>query len=392
MNNDSGQLLLVGAEQPASNRLSKLNWPPESRFPLNIPPDRAVETVVIEDIVKSKNSLLVAGYASLDHVIELVSQIPDPSTHVRLLFGFEPFPSRRDSFRLATHSFASEVEQYWLSRGVSLLLSAKIIRAREALTAGRLSARYLGSNHNRLHAKIYCGDNAATLGSSNFTNPGMRRQIEANARFSRKTDKRRFEETTAIAETLWNEGRDYNDALDALLQQLLKLVSWDEALARACAELLEGEWAKSHLQQQLLAGDAPLWPSQVQGIAQALWLIETVGSALIADATGSGKTRMGAHLLRAVIDRIWSSGRTRKGRPIMVCPPAVRQTWEHEATLCRTCKCLIRVIFINQLPARPLHHFSSRCKAIPRKIHACSTHPVADPDLGSAKGPTSLIR
>ena len=37
----------------------------------------------------------------------------------------------------------------------------------------------------RLHAKIYIGDDAATLGSSNFTNPGLRGQLEANARFVR---------------------------------------------------------------------------------------------------------------------------------------------------------------------------------------------------------------
>lgn len=334
MPKDSPQFTLFGTSDSASSRLAGLKWPPESRFPLNIPPGRTVESVVLDDLRTSRDPLLIVGFASLDHVIQLVSQLPEESTNIRLLFGFEPFPSRRESFRLATHSFPEEVEQYWLSRGVSLLLSAKIIRTREALAGGRLSARYLGSTHHRLHAKMYCGDDAVTLGSSNFTDPGMKRQIEANARFSRKNEKRRFDESTTIAENLWSEGRDYSDALDSLLLQLLRLVDWTEALARACAELLEGEWAKRHLQQQLLAGDLPLWPSQVQGIAQALWLIETVGSVLIADPTGSGKTRMGAHLLRAVIDRIWSSGRIRKGRPIMVSPPAVRRIWEHEATIC----------------------------------------------------------
>ena len=41
---------------------------------------------------------------------------------------------------------------------------------------------------------------------------------------------------------------------------LLQFVSWQEALARACADLLEGEWADRYL-----AGDSAgkrLWPSQ----------------------------------------------------------------------------------------------------------------------------------
>ena len=334
MTKDNRQLLLFESGDQEHLRLTGINWPPESRFPLNIPSQRTVQSTVIPDLLNSDNPLLVTGYASLDHIIALISQLPANATQVRLLFGSEPFPSRRETFSMSQHSFPTEVEHYWLSRGVSLLLSGKIVFARELLASGRIAARHLGTNHSRLHAKIYCGDEAVTLGSSNFTAPGMQRQIEANVRFSRTSEKRRFDETTRIAENLWAKGHDYNEGLDELLQMLLKLVDWSEALARACAELLEGEWAKRHLQQLLLADDAPLWPSQVQGIAQALWLIETVGSVLVADATGSGKTRMGAHLMRAVVDRIWSSGRIRKGRPVMVCPPAVSQNWEHEATLC----------------------------------------------------------
>ncbi|MCZ7140631.1 DEAD/DEAH box helicase family protein, partial [Salmonella enterica subsp. enterica] len=86
----------------------------------------------------------------------------------------------------------------------------------------------------------------------------------------------------------------------------LKVVSWQEALARACSELLEGQWAKHYIEQHIDLGDTKLWPSQEQGIAQALWILENVGSVLVADPTGSGKTRMGAHLLRALGDRTWS--------------------------------------------------------------------------------------
>jgi phosphatidylserine/phosphatidylglycerophosphate/cardiolipin synthase-like enzyme len=157
--------------------------PPENRFPLNIPSQRTVQSTVIPDLLNSDNPLLVTGYASLDHIIALISQLPANATQVRLLFGSEPFPSRKEVFPMSQHSFPAEVEHYWLSRGVSLLLSERIVFARELLASGRIAARHLGTNHNRLHAKIYCGDEAVTLGSSNFTAPGMQRQIEANVRF-----------------------------------------------------------------------------------------------------------------------------------------------------------------------------------------------------------------
>ena len=74
--------------------------------------------------------------------------------------------------------------------------------------------------------------------------------------------------------------------------------------------------------------------AEVVGIAQALWIAENVGSVLVADATGSGKTRMGAHLVRAVRDRLWSTGRVRRDLTVLVCPPAVEDTWYREAVSC----------------------------------------------------------
>lgn len=310
------------------------DWPPADRFPLNISRDRHVGPRLNSDLQQSVEPLLIVGYSSLDYLIDFFAGMPDSCTCVRVLFGSEPFPARSDDFVMKEYDFPAEVEEYWLSNGISLLLSAKVIRARTLLKDGRIRARYHGSSRRRLHAKIYCGDDAITVGSSNYTRPGLERQTEANVRFTVAAHSRRYQEARTIAENFWEQGKDYNAYLDALLEKLLQVVSWQESLARGCAELLEGEWATKYAGRQVLPSDPSLWPSQVQGIAQALWLIETVGSVLIADATGSGKTRMGAHLLRSVLDRIWGSGRTRKGVPLIVCPPAVQSAWKWEATMC----------------------------------------------------------
>ena len=60
--------------------------------------------------------------------------------------------------------------------------------------------------------------------------------------------------TTSQASTRHPSERAEQDSarqLLELLQELLRKVTWQEALARACAELLEGEWARVHLRDEL---------------------------------------------------------------------------------------------------------------------------------------------
>lgn len=304
-------------------------WPPASRFPHNF----GVETVgprVRQDLLASKATLVVTGYAGIEHLLgffESWSSVDGSEERrpVRLLIGVEPTrPAMRPSLQPA--DVDREVRDFWLPRGISLLNSRELLTTLQLLREGRIEARL--SSGTRVHAKIYVGDYAVTLGSSNFTRPGLESNLEANARFERELEPERYQEAVALAENLWVEGRDYTVGFMELLEGLLRKVSWQEALARACAELLEGDWAPEHM---LSPGDRPrLWPSQEQGIAQALWVLENHGAVLVADATGSGKTRMGAHLLRALQDRYWRMGRGRKRFPVLICPPAVGPLWAGE--------------------------------------------------------------
>jgi hypothetical protein len=203
------------------------------------------------------------------------------------------------------------------------------------IRGGRVESRYIPDQKHKLHAKIYVADGAITLGSSNFSFNGQRNQLEANASFDATADKKRYNEVWQIAKNYWELGEDYNQELLGLLEMLLSVVSWQEALGRACAELLEGHWAEKYIKTGYVSSGKQLWPSQKTGIAQALWMVENVGSVLVADATGAGKTRMGAHLLRSVMDRIWSTGRVRKDVTVLVSPPkVVESAWQREAVAC----------------------------------------------------------
>jgi hypothetical protein len=329
---DSRTLDLFAGRSDTTRELLDLTWPDPDRFPLNLPPLTDVAAIVRKDLGEARDRLIVTGYAGLEQIVDFVGSCPTDQP-IRILFGCEPFPSRRGSFELDGYNFPKEVEAYWLERGISLRLSAAVVQCIEKLRDGRLAARYLGRTRCRLHAKIYSTELAATVGSSNFTRPGLHGQLEANARFTAANEPSWHRDLRSIAENFWQKGIPYADVLAELLERLLKIVEWREALARACAELLEGEWAKAYLKRDYLPQEGQLWPSQRQGIAQALYILTRRGSALIADCTGSGKTRMGVHLMGAVADHNIRIGRMRHGKTVMICPPVVAPNWELESTL-----------------------------------------------------------
>jgi hypothetical protein len=334
---ESGQddLFSIDPSDQAMHVLDGNEWPAAQRVPVN----RAGANVrehVWADLVGSERPTAVAGYAAIGSLVELIASWFEPGgtdREMRVLLGAEPFPTTRRSFGSASIAFTDDVRRYWAERGISLRLSAKIVTALEAIDAGAVRTRFVHGS-TAMHAKVYVGSNAATVGSSNFTAAGLVHQIEANVRFERSAEPQRYDEVALVADNLWLLGQPWDLELRELLVALLRVVPWQETLAAACVDLLEGQWAARYLAS---AGDvsSALWPTQRAGIAQALWIIDSLGSVLVADATGSGKTKMGAHLVRAVRDRMWATGRARGDVAVVVCPPAVESTWQREAQTAR---------------------------------------------------------
>lgn len=201
-------------------------WPDQRRFPVNLP-GRTVRDQVLNDLKDSAEPLVVTGYASLDRIIDLLADLHGRDNgRMRLVLGNEPFESRRKSFVLAHQPFTEQVRSYWLERGISLHLSAKLLVAINEMKAGRLEARFVDDPVRRLHAKLYVGDRAATLGSSNFTQAGLTSQLECNARFTAEAESRRFGEARMIATYYWSVGHDFTPELLSLLEALLRVVTW----------------------------------------------------------------------------------------------------------------------------------------------------------------------
>ncbi len=302
------------------------DWPDTQRFPHN-EAKPAVGEVVRPDLAGSDEVLLVIGFASLDKVIDLLAERSERmgAQQIRILFGNEPFPPGSKWSAISTKPLDDQIRDYWLQQGISPSPAA-VFRARELITQGIASVRI----RRRLHAKIYASASTAILGSSNFTEPGLRTQSEGNVRFDSGEERRR-EDTRLLAESFWKLGKDYRDGLLVLLDKLLHAVTWREALARAASCILEGDWAKNYVPARDVEELArELWPHQRQGIAQALWILENVGSVLVADATGSGKTLMGAWIIRGAYSQQHRKGYIRRVAPVILAPPGVLMSWEDD--------------------------------------------------------------
>ncbi|PDV97152.1 SNF2-related protein [Candidatus Chloroploca asiatica] len=325
----------VPAPRRSRRRTADPAWPPHERFPYNNPrTGQTVGSCVLEELRTSRRPLIITGYTSLSFVINLLAHYRSQSgaMHVRLLLGHEPLVQGRSTYRVpGRQSFARELEDYWLAQGVSVYQSLAILAAIDFLQTDSIEVRISGNLERPVHAKIYQADHAITLGSSNLSNNGMYTQFEANERHE-VFDGERFTEACTLAEQIWATGRDYREQLIALLKRLLRAVSWQESLARACAEVLDGLWARRYTLVDPLVNAPQLWPAQEQGVVQAIWLVDQVGSVLVADATGSGKTRLGAEILRAMTNRLWERGRVRNHIPVIVAPPRVLTDWERDTT------------------------------------------------------------
>ena len=317
---------------PATGQTSLLasfeetRWPDPEAFPLN-EGRRKTGAIVAEDLAASDHFQAVTGFTSLSHLVQTFGGAPRrDGQRVDVVLGNEPLPAT--SVRMRRQPLPDAVREYWLEQGISILLCGSVLGLVERVRAGEV--RFFGLDG--LHAKMYVGDEHAVLGSSNFSRSGLYQQKEANVRFAREGNEAgRYADVRRVAENYRLAARPMDDEIVSLLEQLLQAVTWQEALARAVAELLEGEWIGRYPRLFTTAGEHPLWPSQVQAVAQALWVLDSRGSVLIADPTGSGKTRTGVTLLWALVNRLWGTGRSHRAQCAVICPPQVKGNWEDEA-------------------------------------------------------------
>lgn len=309
------------------------HWPPNEKFPLNwelYGEKRTVEQEIEKDIEASSDYLVVTGFTSLSHLVDKfgVKDYPNLKS-VRIVLGWEPNRHGRKTY--PSVNLEKEIRDYWLkNEEMSIVQGGPIINLIEGIKSGKVNFRF----ENKLHAKIYIGSNHAILGSANFSKNGLTKQQEANIRVSNEDEgSREYEQYIAI-ETIANKffdmAKPYNEQAIELLKNLIQQVSWEEALARAIAEVVEGDWLADYTRLFGELSKAKLWPTQWKGIAQAMDIIQTRSNVLIADPTGAGKTKFCSALILTLVHWLWENGKQDKTNSLVVCPPIVIENWQNE--------------------------------------------------------------
>lgn len=306
--------------------------PPDLSYPMNAPNHRATIELIRQDIRDSENYMIITGYTSLEYLIRQFGDDLSAQEKTEIVLGNEPvirthFQSVRPEVRPAVSSASSlpeEIRAFWLEKGISVLLNRPVLNLIEKIKSGEVSFFY----RSNLHAKVYKGAGAVMLGSSNFSKPGLETQLEANVRYTK--GQAGFEDVTMIADYYHDGAEEWNEEMIQLLEELLRAMTWQETLARAVTLITEGGWIDQYPDAWKNRRSVRLWPTQKKGIAQALYLIERQGSVLVADPTGSGKTRMGAKLLEALLNRLWLQLKQHRSRYQIICPPLVSDGWEKE--------------------------------------------------------------
>lgn len=305
-------------------------WPPQDKFPINNDThQRTVKAEVLKDIKESENYLIITGFTSLANIIEIFGSSPyEKLSSLKIVLGFEPEPRRRKKWPV--QSLPLEIRNYWLKENFSIMLGGPIIDIIEQIKQGRIEFRC----YDKLHAKIYLGNEHAILGSANFSKNGITKQQEANIKVSKtkrgKKESEQYVDIQTIANNYYEKSDPYNDEAIALFKALLSEVSWQEALARAVAEIIEGEWLKEypHLYQAIINTD--LWPSQRMGVSKAMYVLQNQENVLIADPTGSGKTKFATALALTLFHWFWENGRKDKSNPVIISPAQVVDNWRRE--------------------------------------------------------------
>ena len=258
----------------------KLDW---NSFPTN-EQGIIVGNRIALDCKESPYLNIVSGYSGLDQIILFITRKANDS-QIKLVFGHEPSISSISRIP-SPRKLDKEMRDYWLEKGFSPSSNSAVMSAIQAIKNKRVRARI--HTERFLHAKAYITDTAAVFGSSNFSKPGLETSRELNGRHLNGSIG--YFSINTFFNGCWDRSEDYTGKLLELLERLLRYSTWQEALARSCAALLEGDWAKQLIPPNMKDDFENLWPHQRQGIAQALTVLETQGAVVIADPTGSGKT------------------------------------------------------------------------------------------------------
>ena len=289
--------------------------------------------------------LIATGYQDLLSAMAIISEMVDTGRlhrpgSIRLLFGTNV--TKGDRLRTRRRALPEEARDHFLRKdGIYLEDWADLVAVRslEALRSGVIAIRMFnadarnGEPGQRLfHAKVFVGRDGSLLGSANFSRGGLNANVELVDFAGRGTP--RDDARRTAAERFWEQGTDWSDTAIAILENLLKSVTPEYAIARVASEL-RGFRFWQPMESGRLAATHELLPFQEELVYETTATVYEHGLAFVEAPPGAGKTAIGRHLAVNLADTYAAafSQRSAAGREpartstVVVAPPAVQAAW-----------------------------------------------------------------
>lgn len=178
----------------------------------------------------------------------------------------------------------------------------------------------------KFHAKAYLmmakppsPVNFGIVGSSNFTEPGLSRNLELNLFTTEQNQLKALQEWFDLC---WTESEDVRDEVLKVIEPHLKLYTPFEVYAKALYEYYLGKEMPTSSWEETESTIYPILDDlQRIGYKQALYIAEQWGGALICDGVGFGKTYIGLMLIERFLHE--------RKRVALIVPKSARESvWE----------------------------------------------------------------
>jgi Type III restriction enzyme, res subunit len=303
--------------------------------------------------IQSGDCLIATGYqdflSSLSILLTELPELQEPGAvntiRVRIAFGVDTGNSKRIGRSIP---ISEEMRLSWLERSGLMVEDHSDLMAalaRDAVAAGKIQLRvfdpsaaqelYGISGGRRMHAKIVSSPLGAVSGSANFSRSGLYQNIEYADGLDAGSHELE-EERQKAAEQIWEASVDWTKEALEILDNLIRPVSAELAIARTVVEQKGFKpW---------LSGDRTeitshaLYDYQEELVYEASSIVYEHGIAFVEAPTGSGKTEIGCHLgevltdtFRDVVPPSPVHNVARKNAAV-IAPPRVVPSWAKSKT------------------------------------------------------------
>lgn len=304
------------------------NWEKNNRDFLNL---------IISESKKSEEILFVSGFSSLGFFAHLFKEIyldtNKKTKKIKFIIGNEITKPTNNIREEVKKHFKNNSFDYYYFSGIELLkkfLSNKKVLDKELGFSRDLDLEIKIEDGDRtLHAKIFVYDNNIIYGSSNLSYSGTVSQLELNSQIFKNEDS--FVKIKSIAQAYWNSKTaiDYKKDLLSLFEDNITFCdSFENAMSIFQDNFINGDWFRKESLKYQEEFYNQLWVHQQRSIGQAITILQKYGAVIIAEPTGSGKTKIATTILRWLYDNTESRGLG--GNIVVVCPPNVVEEWTNE--------------------------------------------------------------